>query len=268
MNTHAIIQHIVTWLKHYATQAQMRGFVVGVSGGIDSAVVSTLCAHTGLEVLCLDLPIRQKEDQLQRAHQHIDFLKEQFTNVHHMSVDLTSTFEQFESISSNTATSKQRDLALANTRSRLRMMTLYYYGQINHLLVTGTGNKVEDFGVGFFTKYGDGGVDISPIADLLKSQVTILAKALGISNEIISATPTDGLWDNERTDEQQMGATYPELEWAMQQQANGKTHDDFHGREQEVFDIYTRLNRAAQHKIRPIPICTIPLHYFNTPDNI
>lgn len=268
MNTHAIIQYIVTWLKNYANQFQMQGFVVGISGGIDSAVVSTLCAHTGLEVLCLDLPIRQKADQIQRAQQHIDFLEKQFTNVRHIRVDLTSTFEQFEFISQNTTASAQRDLALANTRSRLRMMTLYYYGQINHLLVTGTGNKVEDFGIGFFTKYGDGGVDISPIADLLKSQVSILAKALGISSDIITAIPTDGLWDNERTDEQQIGATYPELEWAMQQQANGKTHNDFHGREQEVFDIYIRLNRAAQHKIRPIPICTIPLNYFDTTENI
>ena len=147
---------------------------------------------------------------------------------------------------------------MANTRSRLRMAALSYYGQINGLLVAGTGNKVEDFGVGFFTKYGDGGVDLSPIGDLLKTQVYTLAEALVVLPAIRQAAPTDGLWDEERTDEQQMGASYPELEWAMAQHEAGRAREEFAGRQQQVFDIYTRLNRAAQHKIQPIPVCRIP----------
>lgn len=138
------------------------------------------------------------------------------------------------------------------------MVTLYYYGQINGLLVTGTGNKVEDFGVGFFTKYGDGGVDISPIADLYKTQVYEIAKELGILESIQVAKPTDGLWEVERTDEDQIGATYPELEWAMEQQIAGKNAEDFSGREKEVMEIYLRFNRATQHKMNPIPVCEIP----------
>ncbi|XXQ67713.1 NAD(+) synthase [Neisseriaceae bacterium B1] len=258
MQTQAVIDHIVAWLKDYATQAQVKGFVIGISGGVDSAVVSTLCAQTGLELLCLDMPIRQKADQQQRGQAHIAQLKAQYPNVRGETVDLTPTFEQFERTVLGSLKAENQDLAMANTRSRLRMTTLYYYGQINGLLVAGTGNKVEDFGVGFFTKYGDGGVDISPIADLLKTQVYELAKHLNIHADIQAAAPTDGLWDGERTDEQQMGATYPELEWAMAQVAAGKTRDDFSGRQQEVFDIFVRLNRATQHKIQPIPVCQIP----------
>lgn len=257
MQTQAVINHIVAWLKNYAQSAGVKGFIVGVSGGIDSAVVSALCARTGLNVLCLDMPIRQKADQQQRGLAHIHSLAQQFANVRGVTVDLTPTFEQFEQTVSDTY-ADNKELAMANTRSRLRMATLYYYGQINGLLVVGTGNKVEDFGVGFFTKYGDGGVDISPIADLLKSQVYELAKVLDIDAAIQTAAPTDGLWDGERTDEQQMGATYPELEWAMAQREIGKTRDDFSGRQQEVFDIFMRLNRATQHKVQPIPVCTIP----------
>ena len=260
MNTQLVIEHIVQWLNDYATQARVNGFVVGVSGGIDSAVVSTLCAKTGRDVLCLNMPIRQQVAQFDRASAHIDALKQQFPNVRSETVDLTPTFEQFER---TVAPCRPADdaLAMANTRSRLRMMTLYYFGQINGLLVAGTGNKVEDFGVGFFTKYGDGGVDISPIADLLKTQVYELAKALGVSEAIQIAPPTDGLWDGERTDEQQMGATYPELERAMAQHEQGISRDDLQGRELAVFDIYTRLNRATQHKVQPIPVCRIPKEY-------
>lgn len=257
MNAKKVVAHIVSWLTDYAQQAKMNGFVVGISGGIDSAVVSALCARTGLTVLCLDMPIRQKDDQVHRAHKHMQQLREQFANVRTQTVDLTPTFEQFEHTVSGSI-SEQKLLAMANTRSRLRMLTLYYYGQINGLLVTGTGNKVEDFGVGFFTKYGDGGVDISPIADLLKTQVYELAKELNICDEIQAAVPTDGLWDNERSDEAQIGANYPELEWAMAQKSTGKTREDFSGRQQEVFDIFMRFHRAAQHKIQPIPVCLIP----------
>ena len=260
MQTQAVITHIVRWLRDYAAAAHAKGFVIGVSGGIDSAAVSALCARTGLDTLLLNMPIRQKPDQFARAAKHIAALCGEFANARGETVDLTAAFETFEQtmLSGNLKNPPNRDLALANARSRLRMTALYYHGQTNGLLVTGTGNKIEDFGVGFFTKYGDGGVDISPIADLLKSQVYQIAAELGVSPDIQSAAPTDGLWDGERTDEEQMGATYPELEWAMAQHERGASREEFAGRKQEVFDIYTRLNRAMQHKIQPIPVCRIP----------
>ena len=258
MQTQAVIEHIVNWMKEYAERARVKGFVVGVSGGIDSAVVSVLAAKTGLDVLLLEMPIRQKADQVNRAQAHMADLQNRFTNVRGLSVDLTPTSEQFEqTVAGDGSAEELRQLALANSRSRLRMLTLYYYGQTNGLLVAGTGNKVEDFGVGFFTKYGDGGVDISPIADLLKSQVYELAKELAVIQSIQEAVPTDGLWDGERTDEQQMGASYPELEWAMGV-ADSHTPADFEGRQREVLEIYLRLNRAMQHKVQPIPVCHIP----------
>lgn len=259
MQTQKVIDHIVNWLKDYATKANSKGFVVGVSGGIDSAVVSTLAAKTGLQTLVLEMSIRQKADQVDRAQDHINFLKANFPNVDGFRVDLTPTFESFEKTTEGYKDdSPSKNLAEANTRSRLRMVTLYYYGQINGLLVTGTGNKVEDFGVGFFTKYGDGGVDISPIADLYKTQVYAIAKELGILESIQVAKPTDGLWEVERTDEDQIGATYPELEWAMEQQEAGKTAEDFDGRDKEVMEIYLRFHKATQHKMNPIPVCEIP----------
>ena len=209
MQAQAVIDHIVNWLKDCAAQAHAKGFVVGISGGIDSAVVSILAAKTGLPTLLLELPIRQQADQVSRAKLHMQQLQARFDNVSADSVDLTPTFNQFAAdndVSAEQFTNKE--LALANARSRLRMLTLYYYGQLHGLLVTGTGNKIEDFGVGFFTKYGDGGVDLSPIADLTKTQVFELAAALDVDMSIQKAVPTDGLWDEERTDEQQMGATY------------------------------------------------------------
>ncbi|WP_274585797.1 NAD(+) synthase [Neisseria leonii] len=258
MQHQAVIGHIVNWLKDYALSAGMKGFVVGVSGGVDSAVVSALAARTGMDTLLLEMPIRQKSDQVNRAQEHMAALSADFANVRTLRVDLTPTFEQFEQTAEvSEADYPAKNLALANSRSRLRMLTLYYYGQLNNLLVAGTGNKVEDFGVGFFTKYGDGGVDISPIGDLLKSQVYRLAEALNVSEAIRQAVPTDGLWDTERSDEQQMGATYPELEWAMGVYGR-QPPEAFTGRRREVLEIYTRLNRAMQHKIRPIPVCTIP----------
>jgi len=153
---------------------------------------------------------------------------------------------------------EERFMSLANTRARLRMTSLYYFAALKGYLVAGTGNKVEDFGVGFYTKYGDGGVDLSPIADLLKSEVYEIAKALGVNQEIIDAAPTDGLWGDSRTDEDQIGASYPELEWAMQMDDEGKTAEDFSDREKVVFKIYKKLNSANQHKMIPIPICLIP----------
>lgn len=260
MQHQTVIRHISNWLRDYAETARARGYVVGVSGGIDSAVVSTLAAMSGLDVLLLEMPIRQQADQVDRAQQHIADLQRRFSNVRAQRVDLTPTFEQFAATVSDGTDYPARLLALANSRSRLRMLTLYYYGQIHGLLVAGTGNKVEDFGVGFFTKYGDGGVDVSPIAGLLKSQVYELAETLNIIPAIRQAVPTDGLWDTERTDEQQMGASYPELEWAMSV-PDTQTPDDFSGRQREVLAIYRRLNAAAQHKIQPVPVCPIPAEW-------
>ena len=202
MQTQKVTEHIINWLKNYAETAKMNGFVIGISGGIDSAVVSTLAAKTGLKTLVIELPIRQKKDQVQRAQEQISFLKNNFGNVESLEIDLTETFDIFEkNVISKSSTTQNRELSLANSRSRLRMLTLYYFGQIHNLLVTGTGNKIEDFGIGFFTKYGDGGVDISPIGDLTKTQVYELAKELNIPESIQKAAPTDGLWDTERSDE-------------------------------------------------------------------
>jgi NAD+ synthase len=262
MQTENIINHIVHWLKTYAENAKMKGFVVGISGGIDSAVVSKLCAKTGLKVLLLEMPIRQKEAEVNRAQEHIQQLKSEFSNVEGITVDLTPAFNSFEKTVQQTEELPLEKLALANSRARFRMTTLYFYGQIHHLLVTGTGNKIEDFGVGFFTKYGDGGVDISPIADLTKTQVYEIAKELQIVESIQKAVPTDGLWDVERTDEQQIGATYPELE-KIQKEWGTKTEEDYSGRDLEVFKIFKRMNRAAQHKINPIPVCDIPEEWRN-----
>ena len=258
MQTQAVIRHIADWLKNYAATAHAKGFVVGVSGGIDSAVVSAIAARTGLKVLLLEMPIRQKADQVSRAQEHIRRLEQAFPNVSGMSVDLTPTFDTFAAdVEVDETEFPAKQLALANARSRLRMLTLYYYGQLNGLLVTGTGNKIEDFGVGFFTKYGDGGVDISPIADLTKTQIYQIAAELDIAESIQKAVPTDGLWDTERTDEEQMGASYPELEWAMSVYGTRRP-EDFEGRQREVLEIYTRLHKAMRHKVNPIPVCKIP----------
>lgn len=256
MQTEKIINHIVNWLKDYAIKAGAKGYIIGVSGGVDSGVVSTLCAMTGLELLMLEMPIRQHQDQINRAWEHMNDITTKFPNAKAMSVNLTPAFEELYKIFSNIS-SPNEQLAFANTRSRLRMLTLYHYGQINGLLVCGTGNKVEDFGIGFYTKYGDGGVDVSPIADLYKTEVYQLAKTLNLVESIQNAIPTDGLWDTERTDEQQIGATYPELE-KIQKEWGTKTENDYTGRDLEVYRIFKRMNTAAQHKINPIPICNIP----------
>ena len=173
-------------------------------------------------------------------------------------VDLTPVFDSLIASLPRVENEEDRFMSLANTRARLRMTTLYYFAALNKLLVAGTGNKVEDFGVGFYTKYGDGGVDLSPIADLLKTEVYKVAEHLGVNQEIIDAAPTDGLWGDNRTDEDQIGASYPELEWAMAMVEQGKTIDNFSGREKEVFAIYQRYNSANQHKMKPIPVCEIP----------
>jgi NAD+ synthase len=261
MNTEKVASHIISWLKDYAEKSKVKGFVVGVSGGIDSAVASTLCAKTGFPTLCVEMPIHQAESQVNRAEEHIKQLKEQFSNVSEVRVDLTSTFEDFKNMLPTIASSDAVNLSLANTRARLRMTTLYYFASLHSYLVAGTGNKVEDFGVGFYTKYGDGGVDLSPIADLMKSEVYELAAYLNVPNSIQEAQPTDGLFGDSRTDEDQIGASYDELEWAMQMQNEGKTANDFSERKQEAFKIYERLNKINQHKMIPIPVCEIPREF-------
>jgi NAD+ synthase len=249
--------HIVNWLKTYAENAKVNGFVVGISGGVDSAVTSTLCAQTGFDVLCVEMPIHQVQHQVYRGREHIQQLKDRFPNVKSVEADLTSVFEDFKKQVPETAEEHKLHLALANTRARLRMTTLYYFAGIHGLLVAGTGNKVEDFGVGFYTKYGDGGVDLSPIADLMKSDVFALGAYLKIPQSILNAPPTDGLFGDDRTDEEQLGASYDELEWAMLAAESGKVAADFSGREKQVFEIFERLNKSNQHKMNPIPVCFV-----------
>ena len=258
MQTEKVVDHIVKWLKDYAIKANVNGFVIGISGGIDSAVTSTLCAKTGLELLCIEMPIHQAASHVTRAQEHIAQLKARFPNVKEARVDLTPVFEEFKTEVSLDGNQATVDMALANTRARLRMTTLYYHAGLSGYLVAGTGNKVEDFGVGFYTKYGDGGVDLSPIADLLKSEVYEIGDYLKVPESIMKAAPSDGLFGDTRSDEDQIGATYPELEWAMQMEENGKTPDDFEGREREAFNIYLRYNRSNKHKMNPIPVCEIP----------
>lgn len=254
-------QHIVNWLKTYASNARVKGFVVGISGGVDSAVTSTLCAQTGFPTLCLEMPIHQDASQVNRGREHIEQLQKRFENVAHAETDLTPTYEQFKNTVPVSDDEAKYHLSLANTRARLRMTTLYYHAGINGFLVAGTGNKVEDFGVGFYTKYGDGGVDVSPIADLMKSDVYALGEYLKIPQSILAAAPTDGLFGDSRTDEDQLGASYDELEWAMLEAEKGSKLTDFSERKAVVFEIYNRLNKANQHKMQPIPVCEIPLAF-------
>ena len=255
LNTTKTIAYITDWLKNYCGSAGMDGFVVGVSGGIDSAVTSMLCAKTRLKVIALNIPIYQNKKHTDFAIQHIDWLQASYNQVSDLTVELSDVFQALEGALPENI---QDDLTMANTRSRLRMLTLFAFANHHHLLVAGTGNKVEDFGVGFFTKYGDGGVDLSPIADLMKSEVYALAEALGISKEIIQALPTDGLWADDRTDEAQIGATYAELEWAMQFEKNPMDEPSLPARKREVLAIYRKLNRVNRHKMTPIPVCKIP----------
>ena len=252
-----IIEEINDWLIEYLKKSKCNGFVVGVSGGIDSALTSTLCARTGYPTLCIDMPILQNENEINRAENHIKWLKKNYNNVSHITIDLNNTFETFKSSVEKTE-NPNNNLSLANSRSRLRMTTLYYFSGIHNYLVAGTGNKVEDFGVGFYTKYGDGGVDISPIADLTKTNVFEMASKLNIIDEILKAKPTDGLWNDGRTDEDQIGASYRELEWAMIQKDNNKIPDDFSGRDKEVLKILMKFNSQNSHKMDPIPIFKVP----------
>jgi len=258
MKTNQVIPFIVDWLETYAKNAKVNGFVIGVSGGVDSAVTSTLCAMTGLEVMCLEMPIHQSESHVSRAQEHITQLEKKFPNVQSTRVNLSPVFDGFKNEIDLQQPQATVDMALANSRARLRMTTLYYYAGILGRLVAGTGNKVEDFGVGFYTKYGDGGVDLSPIADLLKSEVYDLGSELKIPKSILNAAPSDGLFGDSRSDEDQIGASYPELEWAMKSVEDGKKINDFVGRDRTVFEIYNRFNAANKHKMNPIPVCEIP----------
>lgn len=256
MKAEEVSSYIREWLADYLKSTGLSGFVVGISGGIDSALVSTLCAQTGAKTILLTMPIRQTTAEYERAVQHMDELKMRYPNVSAMEINLTETFETFERAMPFDLNANH--LAMANSRSRLRMTTLYAVAQANGCLVVGTGNKVEDFGVGFYTKYGDGGVDISPIADINKTQVFELARHSGVIPVILEAKPTDGLFEDGRSDEDQIGATYPELEWAMEFSGDETALRE---REQQVLAIYRRLNRINQHKMQPIPVCFIPKMY-------
>jgi len=269
LNYSAIAGEISEWLKQYALDAGQRGFVLGVSGGIDSAVVSALVAKTGLDVLILELPIHQGTAEVDRAKDHIKWLKANYSNVTSKEIDLTDTYDILyedcamgEPPFGRQIVQERYDFSMANTRSRLRMTVLYQNAGMYKLLVAGTGNKVEDFGIGFFTKYGDGGVDVSPIADLMKSEVYALGAELGIIESILTAAPTDGLHEDGRTDEDQIGATYDELEWAMQYYESSFNdinlgiwpYADCNERQKEVMKIYLRFHKSNKHKMEEIPV--------------
>jgi len=254
MNRKAVTDHIVKWLKDYSDQSKTEGFVIGISGGIDSAVTSTLCAMTGKRVIVLNLPIMQHQNEFYRSVEHIEWLQKNFKNVETQFVELTDIFKGFEK---DLPVFIQDHLTMANVRSRVRMITLYAFATHHKLLVAGTGNKVEDFGIGFFTKYGDGGVDLSPIADLTKTEVYGLAAELNVVQSILSARPTDGLYADDRTDEDQIGATYPELEWAMNFVEKNESYP-LNERQKMVMDIYKKRNAENKHKMEPIPVCIIP----------
>lgn len=243
---------VAAWMTDYALKSGRKSWVVGVSGGVDSALSSTLCALTGFPTHCVTMPCQTKPDQTDRGGKHIDWLIKTFGHdVEYHKIDLTDTFESFsEEINGK----YENPLAFANTKSRLRMVALYQVACVYDGLVVGTGNKVEDFGIGFFTKYGDGGVDISPIADFLKSEVREMCKQLGVLPELYNAVPTDGLWDDTRTDESAIGATYDELEWALNlSEAKLVPNTALTPRQHEVLNIYMKRHIAGWHKLAPIP---------------
>ena len=244
MNPKEKIKYISNWIKSYVDQmpSKAQALVIGISGGIDSSVSSTLSAMTGLKTDVLTMPIKQIENQHDLSLKHQQWLVKNFKNVEAHTISLDKLFETF----SSTLNKFDNEHGFANSRARLRMTTLYQVAAANKGIVVGTGNKVEDFGVGFYTKYGDGGVDISPIADCNKTEVWELGKELGICKEIIDAQPTDGLWNDGRTDEGQLGFKYEELEDAM------KNPDSPHRIE------YEKIRKQNLHKMEPIPVCKIP----------
>ena len=244
MNASEKVNFISNWIKNYVDTMpkKAQSLVIGISGGIDSSVASTLSAMTGLKTIVLTMPIKQKSSQHDLSLKHRDWLLKKFSNVEAHTINLDELFNVFSSSLSNFS----NEHGFANSRARLRMTTLYQVAAANSGIVVGTGNKVEDFGVGFYTKYGDGGVDISPIADCNKSEVWEMGKELGILNEIIEAAPTDGLWDDGRTDEGQLGFKYHELEEAMEN-SNSKFRSE-----------YEKIRKQNLHKLEPIPVCKIP----------
>jgi NAD+ synthase len=237
-------QFISNWIKKYTEMmpSKAQSLVIGISGGIDSSVSSTLSAMTGIRTIVLSMPIKQKSTQHDLSIKHQEWLVKKFDNVEAHTVNLDKLFETFK----NSLSKFDSDLGMANSRARLRMTTLYQVAAANKGIVVGTGNKVEDFGVGFYTKYGDGGVDISPIADCNKTEVWDMGRELNILKEIIDATPTDGLWDDGRTDEGQLGLKYKELEEAM-------NNTNSTNREK-----YEKIRKMNLHKMKPIPVCKIP----------
>jgi NAD+ synthase len=263
------IRHITKWIRQYATKNKISTLVVGISGGIDSSVVSALCAETGLDTIVVQMPIRQNKKLDNRSSMQAGWLLERYKNVTHMSMDLTPVFTAFEKKVDpfcGEIDASQVNLAFANSRARLRMMTLYQIAQSHMGIVVGTGNRVEDFGVGFFTKYGDGGVDISPIGDCMKTAVWDMGREFGLPQEIIDAAPTDGLWDDGRTDEGQLGMTYPDLErmMALDFLKRCKAVDsDMPGsaklsaEERKKLKRYQELRTKNLHKMEPIPVCKI-----------
>ena len=244
MNPSEKVKYISNWIKSYVDQMPKKAesLVIGISGGIDSSVSSSLSAMTGLRTIVLTMPIKQKKNQHDLSLKHQNWLVEKFKNVEAHTISLDKLFESF----SSTLNKFDNEHGFANSRARLRMTTLYQVASANNGIVVGTGNKVEDFGVGFYTKYGDGGVDISPIADCNKSEVWELGKEIGILKEIIDAPPTDGLWDDGRTDEGQLGFKYEDLEDAM------VNPDSPHKAE------YEKIRKQNLHKMEPIPVCKIP----------
>ena len=251
MNPSEKVKYISNWIKSYVDKmpSKAQALVIGISGGIDSSVSSTLSAMTGLKTIVLTMPIKQIENQHDLSLKHQQWLVKNFKNVEAHTISLDKLFETF----SSTLNKFDNEHGFANSRARLRMTTLYQVAAANKGIVVGTGNKVEDFGVGFYTKYGDGGVDISPIADLYKSEVFSLANSLGVIQEIQEAAPNDGLWDDGRTDEEQIGATYDELEWAMREIESPSGLEPNH-RQKQVMEIYLRLNKINSHKMNPIPL--------------
>ena len=235
---------IKDWILNYVNSMPKKAesLVVGISGGIDSSVTSTLCAMTGLKTVVLSMPIKQKSAQHDLSLKHQEWLKKNFKNVESHTVSLDELFDSFKSSLSNF----NNDHGMANSRARLRMTTLYQVASANKGIVVGTGNKIEDFGVGFYTKYGDGGVDISPIADCNNSEVWELGKELNILKEIIETDPTDGLWDDARTDESQLGLSYKELEEAMNNESSINR------------EKYLKMRKENLHKMEAIPVCKIP----------
>ena len=245
----ALQDNISTWIRNYAESAGMRTLVVGISGGIDSAVVSALCARTGLNTIAVTMPIRQRPELHDLSMRQGVWLTQNFDNVRHEIIDVTPAFDAFE----NQMNQYNNLLGMANSRSRLRMVTLYQIAQSTQGLVVGTGNKVEDFGVGFYTKYGDGGVDISPIGDCYKTQVWQMGRELGVLQDIIDAPPTDGLWDDGRTDQDQLGGlSYAELECAMRMDTGELVTDSpsMH----DILNKYHAIRARSLHKMNPIPV--------------